>query len=222
MTDLQEGASDMLGGTGVALLSIGLPGAGGWMAKAAYNKFKTPTLPTGSVKVSPRSVGKLAKAANFGKSMLKSKGSLAGLATLGVRTVSGVEDEDGGWADSLLDIAEMAGTGAMIGGAAGAIGGPLAAFTAAGGAIAGAGLGIANEIHEYATDTGSFANKLDHLDDASFNGNTDMPNVAMAQGQAVNNITSNVEVKVNIDKAGNYQVAVDNNESISIDEGEAS
>jgi hypothetical protein len=107
---------------------------------------------------------KASKAMRFGKGALNvAKANPAVLAatgaTMGIRHFGDVED-DGGLADSLLDVAEFT-TGGMSGGAAlgagvGAIFGgvgaiPGAAIGGAIGAVGGAAVGVGNELWEWAT-----------------------------------------------------------------------
>jgi len=182
----KEGFSSFLGETGNSLAKYTtdaiVPGAaiaGGVVTAVGGGKLAVKALKAGG----PRSVAlgnTLGKAGSvLGKGIVRGGG--AGLAIAGTRAVTGVED-DGGIADSLMDIGEFTAMGAAVGSMV------TPGLGTAIGAGVGAVIGAGNEIYEWASQPSPDTIPSTSLGVAS-------PQSSSNAGASLNsNVTVNVEV----------------------------
>lgn len=141
------------------------------------------------------------------KLLLAAKVASTGLASAvpsAIRYGLGVEDS-GGLADSALDVGEFAGAGATLG----LLGGPLSPLTVPIGAAAGAGVGVLNEVFEYATG----GSVMDFIMPSEDIGEIKTASIGNDSVQV-----NNVDVDVRIDSNG-YKVISNVNGEETLDEG---
>ncbi len=197
VTDVRQEARDALEIPGTVGYEAGIAAEGATTMSTAAKVLAGFGIGGGASMATAKGRAAIGRAASSTMSKFPKAGPLAIAAMpTALRGLIGVED-DGGWADSILDVAEFTGLGAASGIPGGARG-------IATGAMLGLGAGVANETHEF------FSNRINPSPDVT----PVMDNIAKANVKVDNNINVDVNVAedmvtTSVDNNGDFEESVD-------------